>query len=53
MWDGYDSIACVVGADLAIRAAKGASCRTEFTVLPDERFVEILEAWVDSPGPNH
>ena len=23
----------------------------EFTVLPDERFVEILEAWVDSPWP--
>ena len=23
----------------------------EFTVLPDERFIEILEAWVDSPWP--
>lgn len=23
----------------------------EFTVLPDDRFVEILEAWVDSPWP--
>ena len=23
----------------------------EFTVLPDKRFVEILEAWVDSPWP--
>ena len=23
----------------------------EFTVLSDERFVEILEAWVDSPWP--
>ena len=23
----------------------------EFTVLPDERFVEILDAWVDSPWP--
>ena len=23
----------------------------EFTVLSDERFVEILQAWVDSPWP--
>ena len=23
----------------------------EFTVLPDERFIEILDAWVDSPWP--
>ena len=23
----------------------------EFTVLSDERFIEILEAWVDSPWP--
>ena len=23
----------------------------EFTVLPDERFIEILQAWVDSPWP--
>lgn len=23
----------------------------EFTVLPDDRFIEILEAWVDSPWP--
>ena len=23
----------------------------EFTVLPDERFIEILEVWVDSPWP--
>ena len=23
----------------------------EYTVLPDERFIEILEAWVDSPWP--
>ena len=23
----------------------------EFTVLSDERFVEILDAWVDSPWP--
>ena len=23
----------------------------EFTVLPDERFIQILEAWVDSPWP--
>ena len=23
----------------------------EFTVLPDERVIEILEAWVDSPWP--
>ena len=23
----------------------------EFTVLSDDRFIEILEAWVDSPWP--
>lgn len=23
----------------------------EFTVLPDDRFIETLEAWVDSPWP--
>ena len=23
----------------------------EFTVLPDERFIEMLDAWVDSPWP--
>jgi len=23
----------------------------EFTVLPDDRFIEILQAWVDSPWP--
>ena len=23
----------------------------EFTVLPDDRFIEILEVWVDSPWP--
>ena len=23
----------------------------EFTVLSDERFIEILQAWVDSPWP--
>ena len=23
----------------------------EYTVLPDERFIEILDAWVDSPWP--
>ena len=23
----------------------------EFTVLSDDRFLEILEAWVDSPWP--
>lgn len=23
----------------------------EFTVLPDDRFIEIIQAWVDSPWP--
>ena len=23
----------------------------EFTVLSDDRFIEILQAWVDSPWP--
>ena len=23
----------------------------EFTVLSDDRFIEILDAWVDSPWP--